>query len=183
MLAISLAMDATAVAATRGLIAPRVRARDVLLVALLFGGFQALMPLLGWSLGMRVSVWVQGFGHWIVFALLCGLGLHMLHEARKPEVPVPGESGESRDVFKPRTLVMLAIATSIDAFAAGVALPLLGAPKLASIAIIGVTTALLCAVGVLVGRRFGAMLGRRLDALGGLTLIALGLVALVQGLR
>lgn len=178
MLAISLAMDATAVAATRGLIAPRVRVRDVLFVALLFGGFQALMPLLGWSLGTRVSVWVHGWGHWIVFLILCGLGIRMLYEARHPAAPT---ADEARDVFNPRVLVMLAIATSIDAFAAGVALPLLGAPKLASLTIIGVTTALLCAVGVLVGRRFGAMLGRRLDAFGGLTLIGLGLVALIEG--
>lgn len=174
-LAIGLAMDATAVAAARGLAVPAVRFRHVAMVALFFGGFQAFMPLLGWLLGARVGPFfgpvIQAWDHWIAFGLLGAIGGKMLWESRK----AGGEEEETpKDAFALRVMVVLAIATSIDALAVGLTLPMLGAPMLLTLATIGVTTALLSVAGLFAGRRFGALLGKRLDAFGGLVLIALG---------
>lgn len=180
LLAVGLAMDATAVAAARGLTARRITTRDVLLVAGLFGGFQALMPLLGWWLGLRLGPLVQDWDHWIAFVLLGALGGKMLWEARGSDEPKAEANG---DPFGLRILLVMALATSIDAFAVGVTLPILHAPLGTSLVTIGVVTAVLSALGLFAGRRFGALLGRRLDALGGLLLIGLGIKILVEHLR
>jgi manganese efflux pump family protein len=186
LLAVGLAMDATAVAATRGLLAPRIRLRHVLMVAVFFGGFQTLMPLLGWVLGEHIGPWVKAWDHWIIFVLLGALGVKMLIEARsagaEPAPDVAGKADRTRDVFDLRVMLMLAIATSIDALAAGITLPLLDAPPVATLATIGITTALLSVMGLFLGRRFGAALGSRLDTFGGLVLIGLGTKTLIEHL-
>ena len=182
MLAVGLAMDATAVAAARGLAAPRIQARHVLLVALLFGGFQALMPLLGFLLGTHIGPWVRDWDHWIVFGLLASLGVRMLREARTSEAQDAAAAVQNAEAFKLRLLLALALATSIDAFAAGITLPLLDAPLAVSLATIGIITALLSVLGLFAGRRFGALLGPRLDIAGGLILIALGTKTLIEHL-
>lgn len=179
LLAVGLAMDATAVAAARGLAAERVRARDVLLVAGLFGGFQAGMPLLGSLLGSGVGPWIAEWDHWIAFGVLVVLGLKMLREAL---AGAPGEGVSGGPVFAPRTMLVLAVATSIDALVVGVTLPLLGAPLGLSLLTIGVTTAVLSAAGLYAGRLFGALVGRRLDAAGGVVLVLLGAKILVEHL-
>ena len=176
-LAVGLAMDATAAAAARGLQARRVRPRDVALVALLFGGFQAAMPLGGWLLGRSIGPAVAAWDHWIAFVLLCVIGLKTMWDARGPE----GERVEG-EAFDLRTLVVLAVATSIDAFAIGVTLPMMGAPLALSLPTIGLTTAVLSAAGIFAGRRFGAALGRRLEAFGGLVLLLLGSKILIEHL-
>jgi manganese efflux pump family protein len=181
-LAFGLSMDAAAVSATRGLLAARVRVRDALLVALCFGGFQALMPLIGYVLGSALGPWLRGFGHGLAALLLAGIGAKMLWEALT-------EAGDvddlGRDPFAPRTLIALGIATSLDALAAGLSLPLLGAPLGQALVTIGLTTAGLCTCALYAGRRFGQLLGRRLDALGGAVLLVLAakvaLEALGQG--
>jgi putative Mn2+ efflux pump MntP len=175
-LALALAMDATAVAGARGLAAPVVRLRDAVLVGALFGGAQALMPALGWLLGDRLGPAVARWDHWIAFVLLVGIGLKMLWGARQPQ---PASEGG----FQLRLLLVLAFATSVDAFAAGITLPMIGAPLLLSLVTIGVTTAVLSGAAVLLGRRFGARWGRRLDALGGAVLILLGVKILIQHLQ
>lgn len=179
VLAIGLSMDATAVAAARGMGVKRVQLRHVGLVAGLFGGFQALMPLLGWLLGKHVGAWLAAWDHWLIFALLGGIGAKMLWEARRYEPP-PALS--NREAFGLKVMLLLAIATSIDAFAAGVALPLLDAPLGISLLMIGLTTAAFSAAGLLLGHRFGAALGSRLEALGGLVLIGLGTKTLLEHL-
>ncbi|MGV3620253.1 MAG: manganese efflux pump MntP family protein [Archangium sp.] len=178
MLSLGLAMDATAAASARGMAAKRVLARDVVLVAVLFGGFQALMPLIGWFVGERFGSVVAAWDHWIAFVLLGGLGAKMLWEARKDD------DDEVADVnpFQWRLLLVLAFATSIDALAAGLTLPLLELHVLISVTVIGVVTAALSALGVWLGRRFGAHLGKKLDVAGGLLLIAVGSKVLVEHL-
>ena len=178
LLAIGLAMDATAVAAARGLAAPQAPWSDALRLALLFGAFQAGMPLLGWMAGARIGPWIAAWDHWIAFALLAGIGGKMLWEAFRGDEEASPEGGS----FRLRALLLLAVATSIDALAVGVTLPLLRAPLPLTIATIGVTTALLSLAGVYAGRRFGARLGRHLDAFGGLVLIGIGARILVQHL-
>ncbi len=177
LLAIGLAMDATAVAAARGLAAREVTLRHTVIVAGAFGGAQGLMPLFGYWLGQLLGPLVMAWDHWIAFVLLVGLGLKMLHEARKKS-----DDPEEGDLFGAKVMLVLAIATSIDAFAVGITLPMLEAPLLLSVITIGVVTAALSAVGLHAGRRFGAMLGPRLDALGGIVLIGLGVKILVEHL-
>jgi len=181
-LSVGLAMDATAVSAARGCAARSVHTRDVLRVALFFGGFQALMPGIGWCLGASLGSQVSAWDHWIAFGLLGAIGGKMLWEARGDGKPASPEAGSGIDLFATRVLLVLAVATSIDALAAGITLPMLDAPLLFSLAAIGVITAALSAVGVLVGRRFGDVLGRRLDVFGGLVLIALGTKILLEHL-
>jgi putative Mn2+ efflux pump MntP len=174
LLSVGLAMDATAVAAARGLATPVITARHVALVAGFFGGFQALMPLIGWYLGAQVGPWVQAWDHWIAFVLLVAIGGKMLWEARgegeDDDAPGPADG----DLFGFKVMLLLAIATSIDALAAGFTLTMLDVPVALSLATIGLTTALLSALGLFAGRRFGAHLGARLDILGGVVLIGLG---------
>ncbi len=179
LLAFGLAMDAVAVAAARGVAVRKVQLKHVLLVGLFFGGFQALMPLLGWLLGARVGDAVAAWDHWIVFVVLGGIGAKMLWEAREHEAE---EAPSEAEAFQLRVLLVLAVATSIDALAAGFTLPLLGAPLLLSLVAIGCTTAVLSALGLFAGHRFGAALGSRLDALGGLVLIGLGCKTLYEHL-
>ncbi len=180
-LAVGLAMDATAVAAARGLATPVLRLKHVLLVMLFFGGSQALMPLLGWGLGSQLGPIVAAWDHWIAFVLLCGIGGKMLHEARgsDDEEEKPEASG---DPFGVRVLSVLAVATSIDAFAVGITLPMLGAPLVVSLVTIGVVTAVLSAAGLFAGRRFGSLLGKRLDFVGGAVLVLLGFKILIEHL-
>lgn len=180
-LAVGLAMDATAVAAARGLAAKDLRPRHAIEVGLCFGGFQAAMPLLGWLIGARVGHLVAAWDHYIAFALLSGLGVKMLYDARDA-----GEEAlehDDRVLFSAKALAVLGLATSIDAFAVGLTLPMLGAPLVLSLVTIGVTTALLSALGLYLGRRFGALLGKRLDVFGGLVLIGLGTKILIEHLR
>jgi manganese efflux pump family protein len=180
LLAFGLSMDAMAVAAARGLAVKRVGARHVALVAGLFGGSQALMPLFGWLLGSRVGKTIQAWDHWLIFAVLGGIGAKMLWEAfRGGQEPAALSEAEA---FGIKVLVMLAVATSIDALAAGFTLPLLGAPLGISLLSIGLTTAVLSAAGLFAGHRFGAALGSRLDAVGGLVLIGIGTKTLVEHL-
>lgn len=179
LLAFGLSMDAMAVSAARGLSVRHIRARHVALVAGFFGGFQALMPLLGYLLGATVGKLIAAWDHWIILLVLGGIGGKMLWEAFHPahdEVPSEAEA------FGFKVMLLLAIATSIDALAAGFTLPLLGAPLGVSLAAIGVTTAILSGLGLFAGHRFGAALGSRLDALGGLVLIGIGVKTLIEHL-
>lgn len=179
-LAVGLAMDATAVAAARGLAVPRVELRHVLAVAAWFGGAQATMPVCGALLGQFAGPYVAAIDHWIAFVLLGGIGAKMLHEAWRSDsletAPLPPRP------FAPAVMLGLAIATSIDAFAAGLTLPALGAPFVLAGVVIGVVTALLSALGLMLGRRCGARVGRRLDGFGGLVLILLGTKVLIEHL-
>lgn len=173
-------MDAAAVSASRGMAVSRVRVRHAVLVAVFFGGFQALMPLIGWLAGSKVGPLVHGWDRWIAFVLLCGVGAKMLWESRSADEG-PALAAKDERLFSLRVMLLLAIATSIDALAAGFTLPLVGAPLLTSVVTIGVTTAVLSVAGLLAGRRFGALLGKRLDTAGGLVLIGLGIKSLIGG--
>ena len=181
VLSIGLAMDATAVSATRGLAVPRIRLRHVAMVALFFGGSQALMPLVGWIVGAQLGSVVERWDHWIAFGLLGLIGANMLREAWSGDEDEDDEE-EGGDPFGLRLMLVLAVATSIDALAVGVTLPMLHAPIVLTLLTIGITTAALSVAGLYAGRRFGAMLGSRLDVVGGLVLIGLGTKILIEHL-
>lgn len=187
-LAVGLAMDAAAVCASRGLAARQLGLREVVKVAVLFGGSQALMPWIGALAGKRLGPMFEQWDHWIAFGLLGAIGVHMLIEAAK-SADEPSELLNTPNLFGLRALTLLAIATSIDALAAGITLPMLGAPLAVSITVIGVVTAVLCVAALLTGRHVGRALGPRfqlfergLDAVGGITLIALGTKILTEHL-
>lgn len=179
-LAFGLAMDATAVSAAKGMAVPSIRVRHALLVAGFFGGFQALMPAVGWLVGERLGPLVRAWDHWIAFVLLALIGAKMLWDARSGG---DDDGGKTVDHFALKSMFVLAVATSIDALAVGITLPLLDAPFVLSIVTIGVVTAALSVAGLFAGRRFGAMLGKRLDVAGGVVLIGLGFKILAEHLR
>ena len=180
LLSVGLSMDATAVAAARGMRLQRVRTGELLAVALVFGAFQAAMPVVGYLAGDALGGHLAAWDHWIAFALLGGIGIKMILEARGG----PGRDDEAATgaPLAVRALVLLGLATSIDAMAAGVTLPAMGLRLLPAILAIGVTTAVLSGVGLLAGRRIGRVLGRSLPALGGIVLLLLGARILIEHL-
>lgn len=180
-LAVGLAMDAMAAAATRGLTVTRLRWRHVLLVGGLFGGFQALMPLIGYWIGDAIGPAFEAWDHWIAFALLGGIGAKMIHGAWRGD-EAETVIGNGVDPFSLRILVPLALATSIDALAAGVTLPMLNAPFVLSLATIGIVTSGLSVAGLFLGRRFGVLIGSRLDGFGGVVLLGLAGKTLIEHL-
>lgn len=178
LLSFGVAMDATAVSAARGVSVRELRVRHAVAVAAWFGGFQALMPLLGYVIGARASAAIAAWDHWVAFVLLSLIGGKMVWESRASHQE--REAKESlRDPFGPRTMMLLAVATSIDALVVGVTLPMLGAPLASTVTTIGVVTGALSAVGLYLGRRVGAAFGSRLEVLGGLILIGLGIRAVL----
>jgi putative Mn2+ efflux pump MntP len=178
LLAVGLAMDAMAVALARGFAARSLRTSHVLRVALLFGGFQAAMPALGLLVGRALGRVADDWDHWLAFVLLAAIGLKMIKEGWSRHEDAP----EDATAFELRALLPLAIATSVDALAAGITLPTLKAPPAIAIGAIGVVTAVLSALGVVVGHRFGAQLGPRMEVLGGVVLIGLAVKTLVAHL-
>ncbi len=188
VLALGLAMDATAVSIASALAAPRVRPHEGLLLAFLFGLFQALMPVIGWAVGIQFAEHITAWDHWLAFLLLGGIGAKMLHESFThhhpgvPDAPEAGAPPPERNPFHAGRLMLMAFATSIDALAAGVTLPVLEVRLVTAAAIIGGVTFLLCLLGVSIGRRFGEPLEGKLDALGGVVLIGLGTKTLLEHL-
>jgi manganese efflux pump family protein len=180
LLAIGLAADAFAVAIGQGAAArPRVW-RTALAVGLAFGAAQAVAPLLGWSLGVAFAGLIEAWDHWIAFGLLALIGAKMIWEGNRSDPP-----GEASDPGKEKTatgwtLLGLAIATSIDAAAAGVTLPTLDAPILLSIALIGAVTCALSFAGVWIGRTGSRALGPNAEVIGGLILIVIGAKVLID---
>jgi putative Mn2+ efflux pump MntP len=161
---------------------PRVRPGHVARIALFFGGFQALMPLLGWLVGAKIGGLVEAWDHWIAFVLLAGIGGKMLWEAREDGEDAAAPKAKEDELFGVRALLVLAVATSIDALAVGFTLPMLDAGIVTALLTIGITTAVLSALGLFAGRRFGAMLGKRLEIVGGVVLIGVGAKILIEHL-
>ncbi len=174
-IAVGLSMDAFAVSVCKGLSLRSYRPGRSLLVGLYFGGFQALMPLLGWLLGVRFQQVIVRVDHWIAFVLLVLIGANMLREAR--------QEGESLDeAMGPRAMLPLAVATSIDALAVGVTFAFLQVDIVPAVGFIGVTTFVLSAVGVWIGSAFGARWRERAQQAGGLILILMGAKILIEHL-
>mgnify|MGYP001252753461 CR=1 FL=1 len=185
LLAVALAMDAFAAALSQGAAArPRPTAAMALRVALAFAVAQALMPLLGWSLGLAFASVIREVDHWIAFALLSVLGARMVWTGMRAGEAPEGNSAEgqqaSPDLSVGWGLVTAALATSIDAAAAGITIPLLNHSIVFACAVIGGVTFLLSGAGVLLGGAWGALLGRRAEIAGGLVLIGLGCKILIE---
>ena len=176
-LAIGLAMDAFAVSLTSGLTMRKLKVRYALRIALFFGVFQALMPIIGYLAGLSIRTMIESFDHWVAFGLLAFVGGKMLFEA----IFMKEEDREiNPDDFG--LLLMLAIATSIDALAVGLSLSLLKIEILMPAVLIGVVTFALSFMGVYLGRRIGHLFEQKIEILGGLVLIGIGIKILLEHL-
>ena len=180
LIGVGLSMDAFAVAVCQGLCMPKLNLRYAAVIGLFFGGFQALMPLLGWLLGSQFAGYIQNFDHWIAFVLLVLIGGNMVREALSPEEEEL--SCAVSTALDYRQLTVMAVATSIDALAVGVTFAFLDVSILPAVSIIGCTTFLLSVAGVAVGNFFGARYKQRAELCGGVILVLLGVKILLEHL-
>ena len=176
VIAVGLSMDACAVSVCKGLSVPRVLLRHSLICGAYFGLFQAVMPLIGWLLGVQFQTVIASIDHWIAFVLLGMIGFNMIRESRE-------EEEECLDCsFHFRAMLPLAVATSIDALAVGVTFAFLQVDIVPAVCFIGVTTFVLSAVGVRVGAAFGNRFGSKAELAGGIILILMGAKILLEHL-
>lgn len=170
-------MDAFAVAVCKGLAMREARPKSMAVVGLWFGGFQALMPLIGYAVGVQFSGAIEAFDHWLAFLLLGAIGGNMIKEALSPEEE-PGDAS-----LNPKAMVLLALATSIDALAVGVTLAFDDSVNiLLSAAVIGVVAFALAMLGGLLGRKLGQLFQKRATLLGGIVLVGIGVKILAEHL-
>ncbi len=172
--AVALAMDAFSVSVAAGIALPVVTGRHVFRLAWHFGLFQFFMPIIGWAAGRAAVGWVQAYDHWIAFGLLAFIGAKMVYESLAGRPP-----DERGDPTRGASLVLLSIATSIDALAVGVSLAMLRVPIVFPSVVIGLVCGLLSMVGVRLGRKVGLLVGKRIELAGGLALIAIGVKILI----
>lgn len=181
LIAISLSIDAFAVSVSSAACSKNISRYHMLRAAFAFGFFQFLMPLAGWFLGATFSSFISSFDHWIAFCLLALVGGKMLlevyeefHEAKKADSCPTDEVAAKRDLSSKRIVLLLSVATSIDALAVGMSFSLIGRPALQPSIVIGLVTFSLCSVGFFFGKRIGVILGRYAQLCGGIVLIAIG---------
>jgi putative Mn2+ efflux pump MntP len=177
--AVGLAMDTFAISIVSGATYKELKVQHALRMALFFGGFQALMPLIGYLAGLTVRQYIAPYDHWVAFTLLAAVGVKMIYESFKIEA-----AEKDRNPADLLILLALAVATSIDALAIGITLSLITHAVITAALIIGLITFILSFVGVYVGKKTGHFFENRIEALGGLVLIAIGLKILIEhGLR
>lgn len=176
LIGVALSMDAFAVSICKGLSVSKVQPRHLLTVGVYFGGFQALMPLVGFLLGFKFEKFIVSIDHWIAFVLLAIIGGNMIREA------LGGDDEEHDASFGFKTMLPLAVATSIDALAVGISFAFLGVDIVKAAVLIGITTFVLSGAGVYVGNIFGAKYKSKAEIVGGVVLILIGLKILLEHL-
>ena len=176
ILAVGLSMDAFAVSVCKGLALKKVSLSQMVVVGLWFGGFQALMSVIGYYLGKTFSGYITAFDHWIAFGLLAFIGINMILESRKATCETT-----SNDLgFK--TMLLMAVATSIDALAVGISLAFLNSNIWVAAIVIGIVTFILSLLGVKIGNKFGDRFGAKAELAGGIILVLLGTKILLEHL-
>ena len=178
LIAVALAMDAFSVCLSAGMIIPSPTARHYFRLSFHFGLFQFLMPLAGYWAGVLLESFIQAYDHWVAFALLLFIGGRMMHEALSGD----DDERETRDPSRGMSLVMLSVATSIDALAVGIMFGVLKQPVLLPAAVIGAVCAAFSAAGIYLGKWAGRLIGSRAAAIGGAVLILLGVKILAEHL-
>ena len=176
LIGLAMSTDAFAAAIGKGVAMGRPRLSDALRTGLIFGVIEAITPVLGWLLGKAAAVYVQAWDHWIAFALLLGLGLHMIangfgDDADEDEAVVTTGNGNARSFW---LLALTGLATSIDAAAIGIGLAFLEVHIGIVALVIGLCTFVMVTIGVLLGSKLGEMAGKRAEVLGGIVLIVIG---------
>ena len=180
LIGVGLSMDAFAVSICKGLGMNKINKKHAFTIGLYFGGFQALMPLTGWFLGIRFQQYITSVDHWIAFILLVFIGGKMVVEAVRDK---DDEVVEKKDQpLNHKEMFLLAVATSIDALAVGITFAFLDTPIVEAIVIIGCTTFVLSIVGVIVGNFFGTRYKKKAEIIGGIILILIGLKILLEHL-
>ena len=179
LIGIGLSADAFSVAVCKGLNMSRLNLKHCYIIALFFGGFQAIMPLIGYLLGTNFADYIEAFDHWIAFVLLGFIGGKMAIEAIRDK---DEDEEEKTDVLKIGELTVMAIATSIDALAVGITFAFLKVNILLSVLLIGVTTFALSLAGVLIGNKFGAKYKSKAELAGGIILVLIGVKILLEHL-
>lgn len=175
LIAVGLSMDAFAVSVCKGLSVKKLSMKHAVLAGFYFGGFQFLMPVIGWLLGYRFEHIITSYDHWIAFILLAMIGFSMIKEALS-------ESEELNDDFSFKTMLMLAVATSIDALAVGITFAFLEVRIIPASGLIGITTFCLSAAGIYIGHAFGLKYKAKAELAGGAILILIGLKILLEHL-
>ena len=178
ILAIGLSMDAFAVSICKGLSLGKIKVKHMLIAGLWFGGFQALMPLIGYFLGSFFADMITKYSHWIAFILLSIIGGKMLIDGIKAE----DDEDEGEFKLDLKELFLLAIATSIDALAVGITFAFLNYPIVECMSIIGCTTFVISFIGVYIGKVFGSKYEHKAEIAGGIILIVIGLKILLEHL-
>lgn len=174
--AVGLSMDAFAVSVCKGLALKKIDLKKICIVGLWFGGFQAIMPLLGYLLGSQFKQSVEALDHWIAFVLLALIGINMIKEA------LSQDEEKADDSLSFKTMLLLAVATSIDALAVGITYAFLQVAIVPAVSFIGITTFILSAIGVKVGNVFGMKYKSRAEFAGGVILILIGVRILLEHL-
>ena len=173
LIAVGLSMDAFAVSVCKGLSVRTLKAKHAVICGLYFGGFQLLMPLIGFALGVRFQSLITSIDHWIAFILLSLIGINMIRES--------GGEAENLDAcFTFKAMLPLAVATSIDALAVGVTFAFLKGSDHSGSELIGITTVVISCAGVLIGNRFGAKYKSKAEIAGGIVLILMGVKILLE---
>ena len=175
LIAVGLSMDAFAVSVCKGLSVKKVGVKHAALAGLYFGGFQFLMPVIGYLLGFRFESVIESIDHWVAFVLLAFIGGNMIKESF-------GKAEELNDDFGVKTMLLMAIATSIDALAVGITFAFLEVQILPAAGLIGVTTFLLSFVGIYIGNAFGTRYKSKAELAGGIILVVIGVKILLQHL-
>ncbi len=176
LIAIALAMDAFSVSLSKGFTIKTIKKSQILWFGIFFGGFQALMPIIGWFAGTQLEEIVSTVSPWIAFILLLIIGLNMIRES------LCSEEKDGKNKFSFKELTLLAIATSIDAFAIGVTYALLKTNIFIPIIIIGTTAFLFTIIGLVIGKKIGNYFGDKMEILGGIILILLGIKILLESM-
>lgn len=175
LIGLSLSMDAFAVSICKGLSVGEIKPKHMILAGAWFGGFQALMPLIGYFLGSTFEQYVTNYDHWVAFALLAVIGGSMIKESRDKD-------SDQNASFAFMTMLVLAVATSIDALAVGITFAFLKVNIIVAVSIIGVTTFACSAAGIKIGSVFGIKYKSKAELFGGIVLIALGTKILIEHL-
>lgn len=178
LIAVGLSMDAFAVSVCKGLATRKISAKHLLTVGLWFGGFQALMPAIGYFLGSAFESYITSFDHWVAFVLLGFIGGNMIHESLSKDC-----NDSANDCFSIKTMFIMAVATSIDALAVGITFALLPDVNItAAVLFIGAITFVLSGIGLKVGNIFGLKYKAKAEFAGGLILILIGIKILLEHL-
>lgn len=175
-----LAMDAFAVSISYGCTPKKIPMKHILLISLSFGLFQAFMPVIGWSVGRFFSEIIKDYDHWVAFSLLAYIGVRMIIEGLKSDKDSDGSCDMDDHILDLKKLLVLSIATSIDALAVGLSLSLLDYSIAEPAVIIGITTFVFSYIGVKMGCRLHKILGKRVEVFGGIVLIAIGVKIIIE---
>lgn len=178
LIGVGLSMDAFAAAVCKGLNQKKFNIKNGFIIALFFGGFQALMPFLGWALGKQFEKYITSVDHWIAFVLLGFIGGKMIYEALTEKK----ETQESavREILDLKEILVLSVATSIDALAVGITFAFLTVNIASSVTLIGLTTFVISFAGFVIGNKFGAKYQNKAELLGGIILVLIGFKILLE---